>query len=327
MNSMTTGLFNYAPQGAFNAQGGYGSVLQNRMGGLGGLSGLLGGMNPGQQSPQQAPQQAIQPTTQQGGYGGFNQMMGGYGNQMGGFNPMMGGFGGGGFNPMMSMGLGSFGGFNPMMGGFGGGFNQMMGGYNPMMGGFGNQMGGFGNPFGGQFQGGGSPFGMMLNPNYDPTKALQDNVPPPGDTSRQMFIPNPTPATQDSVPRYMLGEIDSIGGYGNQMGGYGNPFGGFNQMGGYGNPFGGFNQMGGYGNPFGGFNQMGGYGGLQQQMYRQAELQRRMQPDPNTQLGTTDYKRPIMPGELQLLRNQMTPEQLKAREEEFLKMPVYAFGT
>ena len=130
-------------------QGGYGQVMNSRMGGGG--FGNQGGYG------------------NQGGMGGYGNQggMGGYGGQMGGFNPMMGGYGGqmGNFNPMMGGyggqmgGMGGFGGgFNPMMGGFGGGF----GGFNPMMGGIGG-LGGYGM-FGGGFNpmmGGGFGFGRQ----------------------------------------------------------------------------------------------------------------------------------------------------------------------
>lgn len=164
------------PSNPIQAQGGYGSVLSGRMGGLGGLlSGLY--VSQDMQPPQQPHMGAYGP--QQGGprmgvMGGENGFpagspygpqlgnMGGFGNQFGGF-PQQGGFGfsgggygipfGGGFN--MPFGMGGFspygmGAFNPfamgggMMGGGMGGFGGGFGGFNPMMGGGFGGMGRYG---------------------------------------------------------------------------------------------------------------------------------------------------------------------------------------
>ena len=176
----TTGTGTPTTSGPARQQGGYSSILNQRMGGGGGgggqgMGGLFGG-GLGGFGPMQGGYGGMggMPFNVSGyggmdaglggfgGYGGgmggfgFNPMMGGFGGGFGGFNPMMGGFGGyggmGGFNPMMSMGLGAFGGygggfggFNPMMGGFGGyGFNPMMGGYGGFDGGYGGFDGGYG---------------------------------------------------------------------------------------------------------------------------------------------------------------------------------------
>ena len=177
----TTGTGTPTTSGPARQQGGYSSILNQRMGGGGGgggqgMGGLFGG-GLGGFGPMQGGYGGMggMPFNVSGyggmdaglggfgGYGGgmggfgFNPMMGGFGGGFGGFNPMMGGFGGyggmGGFNPMMSMGLGAFGGygggfggFNPMMGGYGGfgGFNPMMGGYGGFDGGYGGFDGGYG---------------------------------------------------------------------------------------------------------------------------------------------------------------------------------------
>ena len=144
-------------------QGGYQSILGNRMGGgLGGF-GSMGGYGGAYGAPFNLGGMG------QGGFGG----MGGFGGY-GGFNPMMGGFGG----------YGGFGGFNPMMGSMGGfgGMGGMGGGLAALLGQLRAVQGGNGDP-------NAPPPGMKLNPNYNPTNAMLTDV-RPDDRTRQMFIPD-----------------------------------------------------------------------------------------------------------------------------------------
>jgi len=115
----------------------------------------------------------------------------------------------GGFNPMMG-GLGGFGGFNPMMGGFGG----MGGGIAALLGQLRAVQGGNRDP-------NAPPPGMKLNPNYNPTNAMREDV-RPDDRTRQMFIPDeganqPPPGMSLYDKSYALNSLASNYGFSPQV--------------------------------------------------------------------------------------------------------------
>jgi len=94
---------------------------------------------------------------------------------------MMGGYGG----------FGGMGGFNPMMGGLGSLFGGGMGRINPGQYNGSDPFGLAERPFAPSNGWGGTqpPRGMKLNPNYNPTNAMREDV-RPDDRTRQMFIPD-----------------------------------------------------------------------------------------------------------------------------------------